>query len=167
MYPGGTSGKESACQGRRCKGYGLDPWVGKITWRRKWQPTPVFFPGQSHGQRSLVGYGSWGHKESDTTEHMCAHTHTHTHTCTHVCSHTCVHTETHIHACACTHARAHAYTRVRAHTHYVPSLQLSHPDLISTQGHENYSPIFQMRTLRHRELTWTYRGRDDDNTSCG
>ena len=38
------------------------------TWRRKWQPTPVFLPGKSHGQRSLVGYSPWGCKESDTTE---------------------------------------------------------------------------------------------------
>ena len=45
------SGKESTCQCRRC---GFDPWVGKIPWRRKWQPTPVFLPGKSHGQRSLV-----------------------------------------------------------------------------------------------------------------
>jgi len=43
-------------------------WVGKIPWRRKWQPTPVFLPGKSHGQRSLVGYSPWGHKELDTTE---------------------------------------------------------------------------------------------------
>ena len=35
----------------------FDPWVGKITWRRAWQSTPVFLPGESHGQRSLVGYG--------------------------------------------------------------------------------------------------------------
>ena len=47
---------------------GFDPWVGKIPWRRAWQPTPVFLPGESHGQRSLVGYSPWGHKESDTTE---------------------------------------------------------------------------------------------------
>ena len=40
----------------------------KIPWRRKWQPTPVFLPGESHGPRSLVGYGPWGHKEWDTTE---------------------------------------------------------------------------------------------------
>ena len=46
----------------------FDPWVGKITWRRKWLPTPVPLPGKSHGQRSLVGYSPWGHKESDTTE---------------------------------------------------------------------------------------------------
>ena len=42
--------------------------VRKIPWRRKWQPTPVFLPGKSHGQRSLVGYSPWGHKESDMTE---------------------------------------------------------------------------------------------------
>ena len=44
--------------------------VSKEHWRRKWQPTPVFFPGESHGQRSLVGYGSWGCKESDMTEQL-------------------------------------------------------------------------------------------------
>ena len=53
--PGWLSGKESACQGRR---RGFDSWVGKIPWRRKWQPTAVFLPGKSHGQRSLVGYSS-------------------------------------------------------------------------------------------------------------
>ena len=46
----------------------FDPWVGKIPWRREWQPASVFLPGESHGQRSLVGYSPWGHKESDTTE---------------------------------------------------------------------------------------------------
>ena len=40
----------------RYKRLGFDPWVGKIPWRRKWQPTPVVLPGESHGQRSLVGY---------------------------------------------------------------------------------------------------------------
>ena len=66
------SGKESACQCRRCKRCRFYPWVGKIPWSRKWQPTPVFLPGEFHGQRSLVGYSPWGCKESDTTEH--AHT---------------------------------------------------------------------------------------------
>ena len=47
----------------------------KILWRRAWQPTPVFLPGESHGQRSLVGYGPWGPKESDTTEVTRHHTH--------------------------------------------------------------------------------------------
>ena len=46
----------------------LDPWVGKIPWRRAWQPTPVFLPGESHGQRSLEGYCPWSRKESDMTE---------------------------------------------------------------------------------------------------
>ena len=55
--------------GNRCKGWGFDPWVGKIPWRRKWPPTPGFLPGESHGQRSLGGYSPWGCKESDTTEH--------------------------------------------------------------------------------------------------
>ena len=45
-----------------------DPWGGKIPWRREWQPTPVFLPGKSHGQRSLEGYSPWGCKDSDTTE---------------------------------------------------------------------------------------------------
>ena len=47
---------------------GFDGWVGKIPGRREWQPTPVFWPGASYGQRSLVGYCLWGHKESDTTD---------------------------------------------------------------------------------------------------
>ena len=62
------SGKESACQCRRHKRWGFNPWIRKIPRRRKWQPTVVFLPGKSHGQRSLVGYSLWDHKESDTTE---------------------------------------------------------------------------------------------------
>jgi len=46
----------------------FNPWVGKIPCRRKWQPTPVFLPGESHGQRSLADYSPWGHKELDMTE---------------------------------------------------------------------------------------------------
>ena len=68
IIPGGTSGKESACQCRRHKSGRFDPWVGKIPWRTKWQPTPVFSPEESHGWRSLVGYSPRGRKESDTTE---------------------------------------------------------------------------------------------------
>ena len=56
-FPGGTSGKEPTCQCRRLKRPGFDPWVGKIPWRRAWQLTPIFMPGESHGQRSLRGYG--------------------------------------------------------------------------------------------------------------
>ena len=46
---------------------GFDPWVGKIPWKRVWQPTAVFLPGEFQGQRSLAGYDPWGHKELDTT----------------------------------------------------------------------------------------------------
>ena len=49
-------------------GDGFHPWGGKIPWRRKWQPTPVFLPGASHGQGSLVAYRPWSHKEPDTSE---------------------------------------------------------------------------------------------------
>ena len=54
--PGGTSGKEPACQCRRQRRPQFDPRVRKIPWRRKWQSTPVFRPGESHGQRSPAGY---------------------------------------------------------------------------------------------------------------
>ena len=57
-FPGGASSKEPACQCRRPKRCGFDPWVGKIPWRRVGQPSPVFLPGESHGQKSLVGYSS-------------------------------------------------------------------------------------------------------------
>ena len=56
------SGKESACQSRRQRRGRFDPWVGKISWRRKWLPIPVCLPGKSHGQRSLASYSPWGHK---------------------------------------------------------------------------------------------------------
>ena len=60
--------KTSPSQFRRHKRCKFNPWIGKIPWRRAWQPTPVFLPGESHGQRSLVGYSPRGCKESDTTE---------------------------------------------------------------------------------------------------
>ena len=65
------SGRQSACQCRRCKRLGFDPWAGKIPWSRKWQPTPGFLPGKSHGQRSLAGYSPWGCKR---VGHNWAHT---------------------------------------------------------------------------------------------
>ena len=54
----------------QCRRPGFNPWVGKIPWRRERQPTPVLLPGNSHGQRSLVGYSPRGCKESDTTEQL-------------------------------------------------------------------------------------------------
>ena len=69
--PSGTSGKEPACQCRRHKRCGFNPWVRKMPWNRKGEPTPEFIPGKFHGQRSLVGYSPWGCKELDMTEHTC------------------------------------------------------------------------------------------------
>ena len=62
---GCASGKEPALPYRR---HGFDPSVRKIPWRRSWQPTPIFLPGESHGQRSLEGYSPQSHKELHTTE---------------------------------------------------------------------------------------------------
>ena len=69
MYalPRWLSGKELACQCRRCKRHRFNPWVGRIPWRKKLQPIPVLLPGKSHGQRGLARYSPWGHEESDTT----------------------------------------------------------------------------------------------------
>ena len=62
--PRWLSGKEPACQCRRGR---FDPWVRKSPWRRKWQPTPVFLPGESDGQRSLAGHSLWSCRELDRT----------------------------------------------------------------------------------------------------
>ena len=67
-FPGGPNGKEPTCQCKRQKRNGFSSLIDKIPWRRAWQPTPVFLPGESNGQRSLAGYSPWGRKESDMTE---------------------------------------------------------------------------------------------------
>ena len=54
----------------KCKRHRFSPWVGKISWRREWLPTPLFLPGEFHGQRSLEGYTLWGYKESDPAEQL-------------------------------------------------------------------------------------------------
>ena len=63
--------KNPPAKAGRCKRRGINPWIGTIPWRRKRQPTPVFLPGRFHGEWSPVGYCPWGHKESDTPEHIC------------------------------------------------------------------------------------------------
>ena len=68
----GSDGKESICRRKRC---GFNPWVGKIPWKREWLPTLVFLLEKLNGQRSLVGYSLWCHKELDTTEQLSTHTH--------------------------------------------------------------------------------------------
>ena len=59
-FPGGSDGQQSACKVK-------NPWVRKTPWRKKWQPTPVFLPGEFQGQRSLASYSPRGHKESEMT----------------------------------------------------------------------------------------------------
>ena len=86
-FPGNTSGKESTCQYRRLR---FNPWVRKIPWRRKWQPTSLFLPRKSYGQRRLEGYSPWGHRVRHDWAHTrrgqrphmlrgAANTNTHTH----------------------------------------------------------------------------------------
>ena len=67
-FPAGTSSKKPTWQHRRHKRPGFDPWVWKIPWRSSWQSSPVLLPEESHGQRSLAGYSSWGNKEFNMTE---------------------------------------------------------------------------------------------------
>ena len=64
-FPGGSDGKESACN---VEDPGVIPGSGRSPGEGTWQPTPVFWPGESHGWRSLAGYSPWDYKESDTTE---------------------------------------------------------------------------------------------------
>ena len=68
--PRWLSGKESACHCRRLRRQGFNPWVRKIPWRSKWHPTPVFLPGESHGQRNLVGHSPWDRRELDMAEYV-------------------------------------------------------------------------------------------------
>ena len=69
-FPGSSDGKSVCLQCGRLR---FNPWVGKIPWRRRWQPTPVLLPGKSHGWRSLVGSSPWSRKELDMTERLHFH----------------------------------------------------------------------------------------------
>ena len=66
--PWWLSGKESTCNAGAVGDVGSIPGLGRFPWRREWQPTLIFLPGESHGQRSLAGYSPLGHRESDMTE---------------------------------------------------------------------------------------------------
>ena len=73
-FPDGSEGKESACNTGDTGVLGLIPVLGRSPpWMRKWQLTPAFLPGKSHGQSGLAGSSPWGHKESDTTEQLRVH----------------------------------------------------------------------------------------------
>ena len=69
--PGGSDGKESACN---AGDPGSIPGLERSPWRREWQPIPVFFPGEFHGQRNLVDYTLWDHEKSDPTERLTHYT---------------------------------------------------------------------------------------------
>ena len=69
-FPGGSVSKKIWLQCRRCR---FDPWFGKISWRRKWQPTLVFLPGKAHRQRRLAGCSPWGGKRVSTTQQLTHH----------------------------------------------------------------------------------------------
>ena len=66
-FPGGSAAKNLPAI-QETQEMQFDPWVGKILWRRVWQPIPAFLPGESRVQRNLVGYSPYGHTESDTPE---------------------------------------------------------------------------------------------------
>ena len=68
-FPAGTVRKNLPANAGDTREVGLSPWVRKIPWRRKWQPAPVFLPGKFHGQKKLMDYSLWGHKELDMIEH--------------------------------------------------------------------------------------------------
>ena len=67
-FPDGSLVKNPTANAGDIKRHGFDPWVRKIPWMGAWQPTPVFLPGESRGQRNLAGYSPWVHKESNMTE---------------------------------------------------------------------------------------------------
>ena len=77
-FPGGSGVKNPPANTGDPRDAGSVPGLGRSPWRRKWQPTPIFLPGKSQGQRSLAGYSPRGRKQLDTSE--CTHTHTHTRT---------------------------------------------------------------------------------------
>ena len=88
-----------------------ETWMGKIPWRKECLTTPVFLPGESHGQKRLVGYSPWGHKKSDMTEQLThTHAHTHAHAHTHIVDLQCC-----VNSC-CT-AKWLSYTHTHTHTH--------------------------------------------------
>ena len=72
-FPSGANDEEPACQCRRHKRHGFDPWVGKIPWWRAWQPIPIFLPGEAHGWRSLAGYSLQSHKSQTRLKGLSTH----------------------------------------------------------------------------------------------
>ena len=138
-FPGGASGKEPACQCRRCKRRKFSLWVRKIPWRRAWQPSPVFLPGESQGQRNLVGYSPGGRTEGASHNLACHHTPLHTLACPPMPLHTLTWTRmlfmpSHLLTHSCT--SLHALTQGCTSSHFLAhpckhSHALEHPHMLS------------------------------------
>ena len=143
--PRRRGGKESTCQCRRHRRHGFDPWVGKILWRRKWQPTLVFLPGKFHGQQSLAGYNPWGCKESDMTGWLSTHTHT------------CAHMHTLTHMCTQTHTGMHAHTHTHTHTHMPRNQSLFLPSQRARSRHPVWKPCLHMFCLLSANVYFRHR----------
>ena len=114
----------------QCRRPKFDFWVRKIPWRKEWQPNPAFLPGESHGQRSLVGYSPWDHKESNTTERLN------------------VPTQTQGTQCICTHIFIHVYTNTQyIRTHIFKQIDLCSVRNTSVTSH-NHQLFFVVRTFK-------------------
>ena len=138
--PSSSVGKESTCQCRRPR---FDPWVRKISWKRKWQPTPVFLPGKSHGLRSLLGYSPRGRKSQRWLNH-----HQHCHEVTK--GWTQLSNWAHSHTCTC--VRTHTHTHTHMLSYYCQSV--AHPFYHQLPIHMFYNGyiVFQLYKLLNNSL---------------
>ena len=121
-FPGGNGGKVSTCQCRRCKRHSFYPCIRKIPWRRAWQPTPVFLPGESHGQRRLQAIVHRVTKSQIQLKRLSTHTYIHTH------------------------------TRARAHARVYIKVQLTHFGVQKKLTQHCKSPIHRSKKSQEKEL---------------
>ena len=137
----------------QCRRPRFDLWVGEIHWRWEWQPTPVFLPGESKGQRSLAGYSPWGCTEPHITEQLTqthTDTHRHTHTQTHTHRHTHRHTDTQTHTQRHTHRDTHTDTHRHTQTH-TQTHRHTHTDTHRhTHTHTQWQGALRIRSLCSR-----------------
>ena len=134
------SGEESACQCKRHKRCRFDPWVGKIAWRRKWQPTPVLLPGKSQGQRSLAATVQ-GVAQSRTRQRT--HTHTHRPWCW-----TSFHGLICIHFCVCVKCLLSSFAHLKSWVVYFLTVENSNINIFWIQV---FCQICDLQTL---SLNW-------------
>ena len=126
-FPRWPSGKEPACHCRRCRRHGFNPWFRKIPQRRAWQPTPVFLPGESRGQKSLVGHSPRRHSQKRLSTCACARAHTHTHTHTHTLPISASVLQGVTETTECVHTHRHTHTHTHTHTPHLRASALLFP----------------------------------------